>query len=50
MRSNHGEFGQCIKEDLTKEDIRNLLRQEPIRFIVIDVGPTAMLDAAARAF
>lgn len=34
----NGEFGQCVKNGLTEEDIRAMLREGPIRFLEVDVG------------
>ncbi|WP_027997160.1 hypothetical protein [Sinorhizobium arboris] len=35
---DNGEFGQCVKDVLTEEDIRAMLRETPIRFVEVDVG------------
>jgi hypothetical protein len=32
------EFGQRLKDDLTEEDIRAMLRAGPLRFVEFDVG------------
>lgn len=35
---DNGEFGQCVRDDVTEEDIRDLLREAPIRFLEVNVG------------
>lgn len=33
-----GEFGRCVRDTITEDDIRTLLRQIPVSFVEVDLG------------